>query len=108
MTDQRNDFRNDSHLPECLAHNDRDQSCCCPELRACEERIYSRDIFMDAWKKGYAEAKKKYSEYLNADDEGSYSAGFRDGHEFAKTTLLTFMQQEQFDEMMKALDKDTP
>jgi hypothetical protein len=61
---------------------------------------------MDAWKKGYAEAKKKYSEYLNADDEGSYSAGFRDGHEFAKNTLLTFMQQEQFDAMMEALDND--
>jgi len=49
------------HLPECPLHKGcqcpwiaecADCACICPELRACEERIYSRDIFMDAWMKG--------------------------------------------------------
>ena len=49
------------HLPECpvekMLRSGRtvgSQSCICEHLRACEERIYSRDIFMDAWKKGHA------------------------------------------------------
>jgi len=47
------------HLPECdyerqdYRGNDN-RVCYCSRLRACEQRIYSRDIFMDAWMKGRA------------------------------------------------------
>ena len=40
-------------------------------------------------------------------DEASYNRGYRDGYEFAKHTLLTPMQAEQFDDMMKALGNDS-
>lgn len=64
-----------------------------------------------AYEQGYNEAKRKYSEYLNADDEGSYAAGYRYGYDdgysagcyFTKQSLLTIVQAEQFDAMMEAL-----
>ena len=88
-----------THLQECIytpENIDHDKGirwggspCICDRLRACEQRVQER-----------------YSTYLNADDEGSYSAGYRDGYEFARHTLLTPMQAEQFDAMMEALDNE--
>ena len=74
---QRNDIRNDSHLPECPDSDDDWLAnwwdaipCICDRLRACEQRVQAR-----------------YSKYLNADDEGSYAAGYREALDAAEAAV---------------------
>lgn len=47
------------------------------------------------------------TEHEDTAADAAYNRGYRDGYEFAKHTLLTPMQTEQFDDMMKALGNDT-
>lgn len=46
------------------------------------------------------------TEHEDTASNDAYNRGYRDGYEFAKHTLLTPMQAEQFDEMMVALDNE--
>lgn len=64
------------HLPECLLP-DFDKGgwvCICHLLRVCERRVQAR-----------------YSAYLNADDEGSYAAGFRDALDAAEAAVAEWI-----------------
>ena len=70
------------HLPECpvpemdglwglpMHPEDAKANCICGLLRACEQRVRAR-----------------YSAYLNADNEGSYAAGFRDAMQAAREAV---------------------
>ena len=68
-----------AHLPECYERELIGLDCICDWLRACEKRVRAR-----------------YSAYLNADNEGSYAAGFRDAMHAAReavTALNPFHMQ---------------
>lgn len=59
------------HLPECETYRKEiGYVCICGLLRACEQRVRAR-----------------YSAYLNADNEGSYAAGFRDAMQAAREAV---------------------
>lgn len=59
------------HLPECETYRKEiGYVCICGLLRACEQRVRAR-----------------YSAYLNADNEGSYAAGFRDAMHAAREAV---------------------
>ena len=57
MSEQRNDSRNDSHLPECryVARVEgngtvvvrMDEGCICDRLRACEQRVMDRELMLN-------------------------------------------------------------
>lgn len=83
MTDERNDSRNDSHLPECVEsmipdfHNER-WICICAALRACEQRVTERWEDLRGWGESYA--------YKTGSDNG-FDVGYTAGLDAAREAV---------------------